>query len=91
MGGYGRGARSSYTDFNNGRLEVGNVQYGNVAKGFGTGDLQSMGYQGPPPQVKRVSSNAMNNNNGQMRGMDMGYSDQMSNNKQGQNGYGKMD
>lgn len=60
-GGYGRGARTSYTnnnDFNNG-FDMGGGGYNGGPlvgvpgpRGFGTGDLRSYGYQGPPPLSK---------------------------------------
>lgn len=57
FGGQGRGARSSYTHFNqdsyNGGFDLGGlggpVQGG--TRGFGTGELKSYGYMGPPPQL----------------------------------------
>lgn len=61
-GGYGRGgARNSYTNFNQdpqsnggGGFDLGGGYNGgmsNGTKGFGTGELKSYGYMGPPPQL----------------------------------------
>jgi hypothetical protein len=59
---------------------------GNGTRGFGTGELKSYGYQGPPALTKgsSVSSNMMGHG-GPIRGVDLGY-DSMS---QGYNRGGK--
>lgn len=86
--GYGRGAgRSSYTntnfnqDFSNGHcgldLGGGPMGYGNGTRGFGTGELKSYGYMGPPPQLQKgLSMHPSGMSGGPVRAMDMGYDKQ---------------
>ena len=95
--GYGRGgARSSYThfnnDFNNGGLDLGGYggPMGAGTRGFGTGELKSYGYQGPPSLNKgsSVSSNMMGG--GPIRGMDLGYDSMSQGYNNNQNNRGSM-